>query len=190
MSFLQKMGLVEEGNTTDKSVSAVTSSAYKETAIGDDNVPSIEQPIDDSGFNISNLVQDVYSRSGDLTDTSKSVYKVSEFRDAMPKEMALPAKKSSVLNILKISGISVEDIEADAELRKKALTDALACIQKSNNDIITNAKADIEKCKAAIEELNSKIYNATNSISSAETSIDTETGTIDELVKFIGDDTK
>ena len=64
-----------------------------------------------------NLVSDIYNQNN-LSDLSKSIFKVEELVNSLPKEMPNDTKKSTVLSILTSFGLTVDEVIADGNSRK------------------------------------------------------------------------
>ncbi len=58
----------------------------------------------------------------ELVDYESSIYKVDQIRNVLPKDLPKEAKKESVLGMMQVTGLSLDIVLADAEIRKNILT--------------------------------------------------------------------
>lgn len=171
MSLLEKLGIIEYDEV--KQPADVISDSIPDEEVITENVSA------------ANVVFDVYEANG-IADLSRSIYKAKEFIDAMPKEMPVQSKKTSVLSIIQATGMTVEDLEADAENRKTMLCAAKDSIMVEKDEVIANAESDIEKLEAMIAELNQVIYQAKVEKENVAANIGKEIEMIDSVAQFIG----
>ena len=92
--------------------------------------------IDVNTENVSqeNLIADIYSEN-DLSDLSKSIFKVEELINSLPKEMPDATKKATVLSILASFGLTIDEVLADAKDRNAVIKSALGDIVNENEII-------------------------------------------------------
>lgn len=174
MSLLTRLGILEEVPKNEE----MLESNYVE----DVGIPIVDAETPDT---ISEtLIDDIYSENG-ISGLEKSIYKVGMFANTLPKEMPQATQITTVLGILAASGIAVDDVLNDADIRKDVLRSVKAEIDGNKNEKILDAESKIESLKAEIEELNSEIYNAKAEMSAADKKIEDEISHIDEMVKFI-----
>lgn len=172
-NFFEKLGLVEAKDKESVSIEEDDVDCTPEVAI------NIEKTAP------STLVQDAYLAQG-ISDTSKSVYKVEEFINAMPSDMPNKTKQSSVLGILTVSGMNANDIIVDADVRVATLTGALETVVNENKKIVDDANLDIENLKQAIENANHVIADKEGIIKHSENIIAVEVERINKLKEFVG----
>lgn len=169
MSFLEKLGLIEREEV--------------ETPIP---VPATESPVVDANVEINsteNVIDEIYAQNG-MSNKDNSIYAVQSFIDTLPAEMTTAKKQISVYGILKVTGKSVDSLLMDAEDRINTLVAANNKIVKEKDEVINNAKADIEELKKAIEAANVVIKNAEEIKESTMKAVNDEIKAIDELVQF------
>ena len=176
MGFLDKLGkaLVEEVPAdTDK---------YQY-----DDVELNEETVDVNTEEVSqdNLIEDIYSQNN-LSDLSKSIFKVEELINSLPKEMPNETKKATVLSILTSFGLTVEEVLADAENRKAIVQSALAVIVKDNEEAIAENNVNIEQKKKEIQEREKENAYRESVIKNTDETIEVELKRISDLVTFIG----
>lgn len=132
-----------------------------------------------------NLITDIYSQN-DLSDLSKSIFKVEELINSLPKEMPDTTKKATVLSILTSFGLTVEEMLADAEIRSSVIKSALDSIIETNEDVIDNNNTAIEQKKLEIQNLEKDNSDRMIVIKNTDDKVDAEIKRINGLVKFIG----
>ena len=104
MGLLKKLFVEEIPNETESyDVEATT---YEE--------PEVEVELDD--VNTDTLIEDIYVQN-ELYDKTKSIFKVEELINSLPKEMVTETKKTSVLAILGSFGLTVTDVIIDGDNR-------------------------------------------------------------------------
>ena len=132
-----------------------------------------------------NLIADIYE-SNDLSNLSKSIFKVEELINSLPKEMPNETKKATVLSILSSFGLTVDEVISDGENRKDIILSALNAIFDENTSVINDNKANIEQKKLEIQNLEKDNSDRENIIKKTEDKIELETKRIEDLIKFIG----
>lgn len=176
MGFLKKLGLVEENpdyyadDNTDYS-----NGNYDESSV-DANV---------EGVTTENLVDDIY-KANSLEDLSKSIFKVDEVINSLPKEMATETKKATVLAILTSFGLTTDEVIQDGITRIDFLKSAMNEILTKNNSEIESSNISIEEHKKEIEELSKHITNLVVVNKNCEDTVEQELSKIEELIKFVG----
>lgn len=135
--------------------------------------------------NADTLIEDIYAQN-DLYDKTRSIFKVEELINSLPKEMVTETKKSSVLSILGSFGLTVTDVNLDGENRVETLSGILNKITTEGKDDISEKEAEIEKRKREIADLEKYISDKQTEMKLSEESINAEVTRISELMKFIG----
>lgn len=138
-----------------------------------------------SNVNTATLIEDIYLQN-DLSDKTKSIFKVEELINSLPKEMVTETKKASVLAILGSFGLTTTDVGLDGENRIDVLSGILSKIKSDSNKEITDNEVNIEAHKKAIADLEKMISDKQNEIKLSESSINSEITRVSELIKFIG----
>lgn len=146
---------------------------------------STEVNVELSEVNTDTLIGDIYLQN-DLSDKTKSIFKVEELINSLPKEMVTETKKASVLAILGSFGLTTTDVGVDGENRIDVLSGILSKIIADNNKEIADKEADIEAHKKAIADLEKMISDKQNEIKLSKSSINAEIARVSELIKFIG----
>lgn len=130
------------------------------------------------------LIDNTYAEN-ELSDLSKSIFKVEMFINTLPQEMPNDVKRTTVLGILKASSISEEEVCIDALKRLEILESVKAKISDENTNRINEASAKIEQLKAEIDDLNKVIYTGNNELAQTNELIFAEINRIKFLENFI-----
>lgn len=134
--------------------------------------------------NTETLITDIYAQN-ELFDKTKSIFKVEELINSLPKEMVTETKKASVLATLGVFGLTVTDVTLDGENRIDVLSGVLTKILGEGNDTVTSKEAEIEEHKKEIARLEKEISEQKNEMKVSEDTINTEISRITSLVKFV-----
>ena len=132
-----------------------------------------------------NLISDIYNQN-ELSDLSKSIFKIEELINSLPKEMSDKVKKPTVLSMLSIFGVTVDEVVKDGLDRCDIVIEASNEIVKENNSIIDNNNALIEQKKLEIEELEKDNASRFVTVKATEDKTEAEVKRITELIKFVG----
>lgn len=143
-----------------------------------------EIPVKLDGVNMNTLIEDIYTQN-ELLDKTKSIFKVEELINSLPKEMVTETKRGSVLTTLGVFGLTVTDVEGDGERRVEVLNRVLSKILTEENATIFEKEDEIENHKREIARLEKEITEMQDEMKSSETSINAEIGRITGLIKFI-----
>ena len=152
-----------------------------------DNYDTYAEDIDVNTENVTqeNLISDIYNQN-DLSDLSKSIFKIEELINSLPKEMPNETKKTTVLSMLSIFGLTVDEVVNDGNDRLSIIQVALDSIIDDNNTVIENNNASIEEKKLEIQDLEKDNSDRCLVIKNTEDKIESETKRIENLIKFIG----
>lgn len=173
MGFLKKL-LVEE---IPEEIPVYDEELYmEEETVVEVNTDSVSQ---------DNLVVDIYNQNN-LSDLSKSIFKVEELINSLPKEMPSDTKKATVLSILGSFGLTVNEVVADGISRKDMLNAALDEITTDNENVIAENNTNIEFKKQEIQKLEKDNADRESVIKNTEDKIKIETKRISDLIVFIG----
>lgn len=173
MGLLQKMGLVETiPEETNYDVSITDS--YEDTV--DANIDNVQE---------DTLIEDVYA-GNELADISKSIFKVEELINSLPKEMVTETKKASVLAILSSFGLTIDEVCTDGEDRIDILKAAESEIVSNNDNVISESESVIEECKLKIQEMEQTIAKCNENSKNTKEKVEAETKRIFDLIKFVG----
>ena len=173
MGLLKKLFVEEIPNETESY--DVEATAYEESAV--------EVELED--VNTDTLIEDIYVQN-ELYDKTKSIFKVEELINSLPKEMVTETKKASVLAILSSFGLTVTDVTLDGDNRVEVLSGVLAKILGEGKNTVTQKGFEIEEHKKEIARLEKEISEQQTEMKISEETINTEITRISDLVKFIG----
>ncbi len=132
-----------------------------------------------------NLIEDIYNQNA-LSDLSKSIFKVEQTINSLPKEMPNDTKKATVLTILSNFGLTVDEVVEDGYSRQTIIRSALNAIVEENESAILTNKTIIEQKKMEIQELEKDNANRETVIKNTEDKVELELKRISDLVTFIG----
>ena len=158
----------------------------EETMVYDD-YPLYEDDINASTDNVTqeNLITDIYNQNG-LSDLTKSIFKVEELINSLPKEMPNETKKTTVLSMLSIFGLTVDEVITDGHERCAMVASALSSIINDNNNVITSNSELIEQKKLEIQDLEKDNAERILVIKNTEDKVETELKRVENLIKFVG----
>lgn len=137
-----------------------------------------------NSVNTDTLITDIYAQN-ELFDKTKSIFKVEELINSLPKEMVTETKKASVLATLGVFGLTVTDVTLDGEGRIDVLSGVLAKILGEGNDTVVSKETEIEEHKKEIARLEKEISDQKNEMKVSEDTINAEISRITNLVKFV-----
>lgn len=130
------------------------------------------------------LIEDIYTQN-ELSDKSKSIFKVEELINSLPKEMVTETKKGSVLATLGVFGLTVADVTLDGEQRVDVLNGVLSKILDDGNQTVSDKETEIENHKKEIARLEKEIADQQSEMKTSENNINAEVDRISGLIKFI-----
>lgn len=131
------------------------------------------------------IIPDIYEQNN-LFDMSKSIFKVEEMINSLPKEMMTDVKKASVISILSSFGLTATEVTLDGEERIKVLRSVKENINNSTDNLINKKAETIEQYKKAIADLEAEIVNGQIEMKNSNESINNEIVKIEGLINFIG----
>lgn len=180
MGILEKLGLVEDDGQEPQGQYEIPA----EPVVTPEPVAAEPSVLDDATESELQSVVSVYEKAG-LADLSKSIYKVEELKNALPGSLDLQTIKQSVLGVMKVAGLGVEEVLTDSDRRVRVLQEAQA---KQSNDIqaeITANLTEIEALEARVNELK-QINNQKKKLQEEQTvAMQGELEKIQAIVKFI-----
>ena len=146
---------------------------------------SVAEDVELKEVNADTLISDIYAQNS-LMEKERSIFKVEELINTLPKEMVTDVKKASVMAILGSFGIQITEILDDAEKRISVLDGVKEMIAKESNAEIIEKEALIEECKKQIATYEAMIAEAKEEMKMSNESISAETARIEKLVEFVG----
>lgn len=129
-------------------------------------------------------VEDIYTIAN-MADKSKSIYKVEEIKNILPNTLSNAAKKESVLGMLQVSNITVDDVQEDSNLRKSALNTVKDKFTQETILMIENSTKEITELELRVNKLKEAINSRTLLQEKQEELIDNETAKIDSILNFM-----
>lgn len=171
MGFLEKLKLVE--TVQPEEVMAYSMEDYADPEVDLENV------------NTDTLIDDIYVQNN-LHDKSKSIFKVEELINSLPKEMVTETKKMSVLSALGVFGLTATEMVEDGKKREDVLGGVISKVVQEGIEEMTSKESEIEEHKKEIARLEKEILNRQNELKISEETINEEKVRIEELIKFIG----
>lgn len=136
---------------------------------------------------LEGLIENIYSENN-LSDKAKSIFKVDEAISALPNEMPHFQKLNSVISILQITGLSKEEVIADANNRLSILNGAKQYINKLNFEDIVSSEQEINKLNEMINTINQSIYQTKVRDEKTTNKINEEIEKITKLFNFLEED--
>lgn len=150
----------------------------------DYSVEEVEQPAELDEVRTDTLIDDIYAQN-ELHDKSKSIFKIEDLINSLPKEMVTETKKTSVLATLGVFGLTVTDVTLDGENRVNVLHNVLSKILTDGNETVTEKENKIEELKKEIASLEKEIVEQQIVMKESENAINTEVERINGLIKFV-----
>lgn len=150
-------------------------------------IAEVEEPVPEVALdevNTDTLIEDIYAQN-ELQDKSKSIFKVEELINSLPKEMVTETKKNSVLAILTSFGLTAEDVVSDGENRTMILSGVLDKITTEGENVVREKQTEIENHKMEIARLEKEIAVQQEEMRVSDTTISNETKRVAELIGFI-----
>lgn len=172
MSLFERWGLIERVEEKPE---------YEEMMLTE-----IEEEIDANveGVSNENLISDIYNVNS-LSDVSKSIFKVEELINSLPKEMATKTKRDTVLAILTSFGLTSEIVAVDGANRVEILRAAFKEMSDAYSEEIARCQEEVENRKKEIEELQKHIAITEQTCKSCNEKITYETERISGLIAFL-----
>ena len=174
MGLFEKLGLVEE-------IPQETDFIFEAGMKVEEILPEVEL----ESVNTSTLIDDIYA-SNKLEDLTRSIFKVEELINSLPKEMVTETKKTTVLAILGSFGLTTSEVIEDGTMREDVLNAVKNQITDEYTDSITNEESQIEEHKKAIAELEAAITKEKEELKLSNEMIATEIERINKLINFVG----
>lgn len=135
--------------------------------------------------NTDTLIDDIYAQN-DLLDKTKSIFKVEELIDSLPKEMVTATKKASVIAILGSFGLTTVSVVDDGTKRINTLLTVGQSIANTCAETVASKENEIEELKKKIASLQADIAMEEEVAKKSTEAINKEAKRIDELIEFVG----
>lgn len=98
-------------------------------------------------------IEDIYRNARLSGDTKRSIFIADIFLKTLPENLPVDIKRTSLLNILGVSSISIEELLTDAFQRIDSLNTVLENTVNTTEDIINKNEMSIKELENRIEEL-------------------------------------
>lgn len=98
-------------------------------------------------------IEDIYRNARLSGDSKRSIFIADIFLKTLPENLPVDIKRTSLLNILGVSNISIEELLTDAFQRIDSLNTVLENTVNTSEDIIKKNEATIRELESRIEEL-------------------------------------
>lgn len=131
------------------------------------------------------LIEDVYTQN-DMYDMSRSIFKVDELLESLPKQMVTETKKETVISILGNFGLTATEVCVDGENRITVLNNVHKQISDECANSISQKQEQIEELKKSIAILESEISEAYEKQKISDETIGAEIEKILGLINFVG----
>lgn len=178
-SFLEKLGLVEsnEGGNLVEQFEHLTRELSQDNLVPEDinvqaNTETVTQP------------DEIYLQNN-LADKSKSIFKIEEIKSVLPETLPNQAKKESVLGMMKVSGLTLNEVLDDSNQRKAVLNGVLQKYTDETINIVESCEAEIKDLEGRINSLKEQITGRKKAQESQEEIITNEVNKVDSIVEFI-----
>lgn len=137
-----------------------------------------------SEVNQDTLIEDIYSQN-DLCDRTKSIFKVEDLINSLPKEMVTETKRNSVTAILESFQLTSMDIIDDGKKRINVLSCLMKQLEQATQQEIETKNAHIESLKEEIACMQAEIVKQQEIITISTRVITSEINRIQSLVNFV-----
>lgn len=131
-----------------------------------------------------NIIADVYE-GNNLSDLSRSIFKVEEIINNLPNTMTKETMQAAVIGILASFNLTPETVKIDAQNRISILNAALKQVTDENEAIVSTKQEEIEEAKKLIESCQKTISDCEYMIEISTGKVETEIKRINGLVNFI-----
>lgn len=182
--FLERIGLVEVATDVNDV------EPMDDTPEDSMEISSVElmEPVDVPNEDILSI-DSIYAENG-MENFAGTIYKVDEMIQTMPQEMPNATKKVTILGMMNVVGITVDEVKADAENRVALLGSVVPEKIRQLNDELSNNNDQIEALKQDIENLQKRNKEIMAAMDANQELLQKETDKISGIVNFIsgGDD--
>ncbi len=98
-------------------------------------------------------IDDIYRNSRMENDRKRTIFMVDVFQKTLPENLPLDVKRASVMNIMDVSSINLDNLLSDAYKRIDALNNVLEQTVQTTEDVIAKNEASIKELEGRIKEL-------------------------------------
>lgn len=170
-----------------KSESSITTSEKK---INTDDIPKdISDKLDliIGAYEKNKLmtIDEIYRNAHLDSETKKTIFITDVYLKAIPENLPLDIKRETVLNIMNVSNISLDDLLNDAYKRIDSLNTVLEETVATTQDVFNRNEATIKELEKRIEDLKEINNNRKKFQEDQNTMIEYEIQKIINLVEFV-----
>lgn len=185
-----KDALIEQEDNEQESLSpSEYADLLRQANLGTPNTPTAWEQYSEEEIEVSEDVlnpSDIYAQNDmAIESTAKNIFKIAELRDALPANLPTESKKQTVINMMPISGLTIEEVLDDAETRQAILQQTLESNNAYCNSSITESKNQIAQFEAQIEALKVDIQSKEKLIEDNTKVINAEYNKIQSIKDFI-----
>lgn len=130
-------------------------------------------------------IEDIYRNARLSSDTKRSIFIADIFLKTLPENLPVDIKRTSLLNILGVSSISIEELLTDAFQRIDSLNTVLENTVNTTEEILKKNEMSIKELEDRIEELKNINEIRRKFQEDQNTSIEYEIQRIINIVDFI-----
>ena len=130
-------------------------------------------------------IDDIYRNSRMEADKKKTIFMVDVFQKTLPENLPIDVKRASVMNIMDVSSINLENLLNDAFKRIDSLNSVLENTVNTTEEVLAKNNASIRELESRIKDLK-KVIEARQQFQEDQTSvIEYEIQKIIGIVDFI-----
>lgn len=130
-------------------------------------------------------IEEIYRNAQLENEVKKTIFMADVYQKAIPENLPLDIKRETVLNIMNVSSISLEELLNDAYKRIDALNTVLEETVASTQEIFNRNDATIKELEKRIEDLKDFNKNRKKFQEDQNTMIEYEIQKIINLVEFV-----
>lgn len=130
-------------------------------------------------------IDEIYRNAHLDSDVKKSIFMADVYIKAIPENLPLDIKRETVLNIMKVSNISLDDLLNDAYKRIDSLNTVLEETVATTQEVFERNEATIKELQKRIEDLKEINNNRRKFQEDQNTMIEYEIQKIINLVEFV-----
>lgn len=161
-----------------------TTPEYSELENSEYSTEDIEANVPYTDNGIESIVQESYANNN-LSDLTRSIFKVEDVINTLPKEMPSATIKTTVNSTLGVFGLSQEELIADGENRINILESVYEQVKTQLNEDIQTMESNIEQYKLQIANLEKNIASNNECLDKYLKDTTTEIERIDKLIEWI-----
>jgi len=183
-SWLEKLKLVEveEGFNQDELIESLqTQSQQMDAYIPPQEFSQAIYQFTEEDFL---TVEEIYGKI-EMSDLSKSIFKIEEFKKHFPDSLPSEVKRQTVIGILEAAGLSLEELIEDAEGRINALKGVSVVTNEKSNLVVMEKEEEIDSLLSKIDSLKQDNIDRKTAQEKQDSLIDEELDKIGQILKFI-----